>query len=457
MYEHEIQSSGFVVPERKLTKLLAPGTTEIQSNAINDSIKYYRLHPLQESFGIDSETEESCQSLYYKSLELMRGSILDNNHGPTWKNNSVPVSGKKCCCHSVWCPSCFSIMYHDKVLDKFNPFDWKKTRQLTLTVNPDLFDSGSAAIMYIRENRTTGEFIRRLKRGVKTKVGNKWIEKYKPVKISRWAWFLEWHANGFPHYHIFIETPVAGSAGMIGADFIRDSWGLSTWVNESYFKNEEHFSNLTGYYAHKGYFDKGKKHQGILPDEIKENVKSRIKRYGSSPENLAEKLKNAREKKAKLKEDQNFKEVEMFFTNIRNEASPGALDQVIEDTKEIRRKLIKNFNGDKEKRRLDYSLLLASCGQKTFVSLDLGEYRLYAEVSIKYEDWKNKFSGEFVNGRGRVNRLNLEEINYVLKCVTRVTGLDKYQNIKAYCLKRCEDMEKFKRWQQYAVDLARNH
>ena len=442
MFVNKIHEIGCVVPERA-PKRLDSGTISMLLNGEADGNKRYLLYSSKESFEKAYDTEEYRHSLNYKSLEHLQAPILDKISNQTWKDSSdieIPVAGRKCCCHSVWCPTCFRYLYLDKIKKTFAPYDWRFTRQVVLTIDPANFPSPVEALTHIRQKRSVGEFVRRLRHGVREKIGKEWRWKYKPIKIVRWAWFLEWHSNGFPHFHVFLMLDKEGKSGMIGNDFLRDSWSLSSWVREEYFHSEKHFKTLTGYYADKGYFEKDKKHQGILPDVIMDNIKGKIKRYGSSEQ------KEKKKKSENINLEHNYCVCIAFFKNkanqnkIKNKVTPSTV------INSIATGLADSFQNDINDRSIQYRVILEKCGSKTMIELDLRNYRLLAECNIPYDQWKSKAEGEFVNGRGIIRKLNLLEITDLLSSVTRVIYIKEYMDIHDYCLERSKEIQDKEFW-----------
>ena len=94
-----------------------------------------------------------------------------------------------------------------------------------------------------------------------------------------WVVCLEWHRNGFPHWHLTIDVTVQGKRGMIGGDNLRQYWPIGG-VRETPIKSKAHWYHLTGYFKKHGYFEKKKAHQGMLPKWAKEGTK-RIRRSDS--------------------------------------------------------------------------------------------------------------------------------------------------------------------------------
>lgn len=396
----------------------------------------------QHQHSVDKKNIQQQINFQNEKVAFALAPILAFKSDQQWINeiSVIPVAGKKCSCKSVWCPVCFRSRFHDRIVETFSKYDWQATRQVILTVDPALYESPSAAFAEIRERRLVGEFIRRLRHGVKVKVGSNWIWKYKPVEILRWAWFLEWHKNGYPHYHVFIQTPQRGSAGMIGGGFLRDSWKIAKIVKETYFRNESHFQEMTGYYANKGYFEKGKEYQGRLPEDILNNVKGKIKRMNSSEkgyrdkrelreteENIETEDNIKREENRELTkeqiEEQNFQECVTFFDEQKGWSISDEEKQEFVTDLENR---INQADTVTEKHEVNYRAMIANCGAMTYVELDVAEHHINAICNLPWKKWKERADGTDYSNKGYVNKLTRDEIFELLGSVVRVTSITKY-------------------------------
>jgi hypothetical protein len=201
------------------------------------------------------------------------GSILVNNReisrtesSAGWKDCNYDVIGRKAKCGHVWCPVCGArqIKKANRVLIGF---DWKKTRQVVLTFERRRYPGGGeSAFNHVSEHKLISEFIRSLKK--------------QGVSIIKFKWFLEWHRDGYPHWHIFIEVENEGVAGMIGHVRLRKAW-LCGAVRESFYRTEYHWKRMIGYFMKTGYMEKDKKHQSVLPAWGMKS-KKKIRRHGGS-------------------------------------------------------------------------------------------------------------------------------------------------------------------------------
>ena len=182
------------------------------------------------------------------------------------KADDIELTGQKCACGSVWCSNCFVRRRAPQIAERLREFDWRSTRHVILTVDPKQFKNGQEA----HENVTSHKMIAQLLHNLKRTKG---------VLVRDWVWCLEWHRNGFPHWHLTIDVTVQGKRGMIGGDNLRQYWPIGA-VRESPIKSKAHWHHFTGYFKKHGYFEKKKAHQGMLPKWAREGTK-RIQRSNS--------------------------------------------------------------------------------------------------------------------------------------------------------------------------------
>lgn len=185
----------------------------------------------------------------------------------------------RCSCHSVWCQKCFRKHFAPKQSMRMQRMNWRRVRMITLTLNPANWVDGEDAYMWYKLHKPVGRFIENLKRA--------------GIVITDWTCNMEWHDNGFPHWHLLIEVDKPGKAGMIGQELLHKlwSWGDENHrIHEWFFKSEERFKKFTGYFAKTGYLQKDKQHQMILPswangqgwEGMKINRFSSMRRPGAS-------------------------------------------------------------------------------------------------------------------------------------------------------------------------------
>lgn len=284
-------------------------------------------------------------------------------------------------------------------MDELAGFDWRRTRFITLTVNPSLFSSGKQAHEWINTHKAIPGLIRNIGRGKREKhKDGLWIWKYRPQKITKWKWFLEWHKNGFPHYHLFVEVEDEGRAGMIGQEALHHYWlgchdQESSRVHETFIKSAGSWRDLTGYFQKNGYFEKEKKHQGRLPKwalDLPPNNK--IRRSGSNC-------------KKKSDPDQS----EYFHKKSKCEVVDIKTGEIIRLEKAKR-----------EAKKRTYRAILKSCGEKTRVKINGNKGTVVAVVDVPYKDLRGKLPGKYHKGLGYAFHLTGKQARRLLKRVLHV-------------------------------------
>lgn len=143
---------------------------------------------------------------------------------------------------------------------------------VTLTLNPAGWVDGEDAYNWYKNEKPIGRFIENLGRA--------------GVKVTDWTCNMEWHDNGYPHWHLLIEVDKPGKAGMIGQELLHKLWSHSDTshrIHEYYFNSEERFKKFTGYFSKSGYLHKDKQHQVTLPAwaNSKEWAGVKINRFSS--------------------------------------------------------------------------------------------------------------------------------------------------------------------------------
>ena len=278
------------------------------------------------------------------------------------QKDQVQITGCKVSCSSVWCLECLKRKGASKrIAKRLAMLDWQSTRQVILTVDLKKFhNSGQAAYESLKESEAVSQFIHNLKRTAH-------------LKIKDCVWILEWHTDGAPHWHLFLETQ-KGKNGQIGNANLLKHWkhGL---VFERYIKSENHWNKFTQYFGVNGYFDpktrcesKNKNHQLTLP-EWAMNVTYRIRKTGSMTGKnnpAAEEIKNGCD--------------EERTESNKPDAPPKT-----------------------------YKQILGSCGQSTLCQIWRGSnHQIWKKIPIPYQEFK-KFPGEYVPHTGYVTQMKLNE------------------------------------------------
>ena len=274
--------------------------------------------------------------------------------------DDVDIVGFKDSCSSVWCSDCFVSKGGSKRFsNRLAQLDYKATRQAVLTVDPKQFDNDpEKAFKHLQAVKAIPQFIHNLKRTEK-------------IKVVDWVWVLEWHTNGFPHWHLFIQTE-RGKKGMIGNKALLKQWRYGL-VLESYVHSEKHWRAFTDYFGNHGYFDprkspdkKDKTHQLALPDWAKKQ-RPTIRKTGSMVKKTDE--------------------VEPTTQKLLEEESQN--NDVIEKTVILR----------------SYGEILNSCGQSTICKFRAGvKNEIWKKIKIPYWCFK-QYPGEYIKGIGYVLKL----------------------------------------------------
>jgi len=199
------------------------------------------------------------------SILVKKNIITRNGCCGGWKDVKVKVIGRRSRCKSNWCPLCGKRSVK-RFAGKLSELDWRSVRQTVLTIDRAKFTGPKDAYEYVSGGKKLSEYVKALRRS--------------GIDVRGYAWALEWHADGFPHWHVFIDVGKSGRRGMIGNELLLRAWSIGA-VRESYFKDERHFKKLTDYFDKNGYFERKKGHQSILPGwALRE--RSIIRRCGGS-------------------------------------------------------------------------------------------------------------------------------------------------------------------------------
>jgi len=124
---------------------------------------------------------------------------------------------------------------------------------------------------------------------------------------------------------------------MISLEMLLWAWSYGL-VREEYFRNEGHWKNIAGYFAEKGYFEKGKEYQTRLPDDVKENMNRRVRRITQYYNRLGKGLDE--EIKPDMTENEALKEVKKQS------------EQIVKD----------QIEGKEKKDFVGYNTIIGKCG-----------------------------------------------------------------------------------------------
>jgi len=279
--------------------------------------------------------------------------------------------------------------------------NWEHVRNVVVTVDPEKY-TGKEAWEQVNSHRAIAGLIRNIERGkkVKNEITGKWEVLFEPKKIKTWMWFLEWHENGRPHWHLLIEMEAKGRAGMIGGDRLRHYWHYGTWVHEDYIKSETHWKKLTGYFGNKGYFNpkKGshkdlKGHQVTLPKWAKDR-NTIMRRSGS-------KVVRKKSKKSNL-----VKLSEWFEKKGRGELIDKTTGEILRE-------------GKPKRERRTYRAILESCGAHTRIKIRSEKSFLDMEIDVPYKAIRG-MDGEYKKGLGYCFALSGETLKNWLNKIVKV-------------------------------------
>ena len=151
------------------------------------------------------------------------------------------------------------------LMNRLKKFDWGRVRHLILSLDPVRFGEGERGYKTVAEKRGIGELVRNLAR----------VEN---IDLIDWVAIIEWHDNGFPHWHVLTEVTKRGRAGMIDHRAIKKHWPFGVYVWEEPIKSEGHWKHMLGYFGSQGYFGESKGNQSKLP-EWAMNSDMHIKRW----------------------------------------------------------------------------------------------------------------------------------------------------------------------------------
>lgn len=355
----------------------------------------------------------------------------------------MPTSGilRKCRCRTVWCPTCWGVEVR-KHAEELRAFDWKRVREVVLTVDPKKFKDGREAFEYVTRNKLIAGLVRNLTRGMKErdKVTGEWLVCWDPVNVIKWKWFLEWHKDGFPHWHLFLETDKAGAAGMIGGARLRHYWPTGSWVYESYVKGPAHWKEITGYFGKNGYFNPaghkngtGKAHQGKLPEWA-------LLSYGS------------------------FRKIRRSCSSVQDAPGIGVYHSddlvLIEQWRAACKPLKKSKRlraPAQENEIIHYRMLIRRCGMRSKIRVWNRETYLAGVVAIPYADIKKRVKGEYIDGVGYSFKLSRADFEWIFQ-PTLILKIDEYRsgkNGRDEFTRRAERI--FEKWWSIGIWQARKH
>lgn len=148
-------------------------------------------------------------------------------------------------------------------MERLQGWDWRGVREMILTMDRDRFESAAIAWRVGRE---------RLSRVVQNVTKD---YERRGIAVLDYVRILEWHKDGFPHWHVLFHLDRHGAEGQINVQTVLDTWFRVCGGNLlGYIESEEHWRNKTGYWGKTGYFEKDKQHQVTLPEWMDMDTKA---------------------------------------------------------------------------------------------------------------------------------------------------------------------------------------
>lgn len=306
--------------------------------------------------------------------------------------NVQGVMFRKCSCNSSWCPVCGLPAIRERMAEIYKSWDHRHVRTYVLTVDRDLYESPIKAFFEIQREKELAEFMRRLKKRL--------IQH--GMKILDYIWILEWHADGFPHWHCLVLVNKKGKAGRIAQKVdLTELCGKARFVKEGYIHDQEHWAALAGYVAKHGYFGDGKKDQARLPSWALNLPKTgpgkiRIKRMERMRRDLRNGDRGRRERKAFTENEKRIiaRLDEIFGIAIEDEE--GGEFELIQAGKTT------------------WGECLKSCGAKTIMTVQNKVFNLTVIIGVAYREIK-EMGGEYNEGYGWVIPMDTDRILGLLR------------------------------------------
>lgn len=310
---------------------------------------------------------------------------------------------------------CGSSWHHDGCdqrwikgeLPHLTSFDWSRTRHIVLTVDPGKFSSAQKSYQHVKDKRLISELIRKLKRGTKYKVGKAWVWKHKPITITHWRCYQEWHLDGRPHWHLLIEVKNIGWRSRIGSDRLSELWTPGRWVYETYFKSPEHWRNMVGDFQKSGYWHSEKEHQGTLP-EWSMNIPGLIIRRSTG-------------KRIGTPQDRDA------FDDYCKKALQENIDLA---TGEI----LSGFKFKDNRGKLTYKQRFAECKKRSWIKISFAKGFIEGIFNIPYREVLARWKGSYIKKLGYIFRGSMEEVKEFLKRREKILKYDvKLPGLHKYC------------------------
>jgi hypothetical protein len=314
----------------------------------------------------------------------------------SYEEEPLSVMFRKHSCNTSWCPICGLRRLQAILLEVFQTWDWKSVRSYVLTVDRGLYSSPYEAYLQIQRAKELAEFQRRVRK--------KLLQE--GLKILDYFWLLEWHKDGYPHWHFYVLVNKRGKAGRINPKInLTEAWGRAKFVKEGFIQSYGHWKRTLGYVAKHGYFVDGKKEQAELPAWAKESPysgphKLRIKRFERMRTDLRNGAERAKKGEKGITKEQVMQILRTFEGSVYDDES-GEWERP--------------YYGKEE----TWKEKLSSCGAKSFMTLNHSLFFLTVRIDFPYQKVK-KMTGEYRQGEGYFADLSVNQVLDLLKLYDEV-------------------------------------
>jgi hypothetical protein len=367
-------------PESEPVLLLPPPVAELK-------LLPEKAQSLESGRGGDNQEEEEVidRDLIQECLDV-------------YPDKPVKTLFRKCSCGTSWCPVCGRRRLQAMLLEKYRSWDWRRVRSFVLTIDRALYSSPLEAYLRIQRDKELAEFLKRLKRKLR-KEGLDILDSF---------WVMEWHKDGFPHWHFYVLVNKKGRAGRINKKVnLTEAWGRAKHVQEGYIKDLAHWRATVGYAAKHGYFPDGKKEQAALPGWVRDLPYKgpdpfRIKRFERSHKPAGKTRKTGNEKPATMAQ---VMQLIGEFNGSMYCPESGEWEEP--------------FNGE----CLTWAEKLDSCGAKCLMTINNAVLLLTVQLKFPYQAVR-KMDGEYEEGEGYYVSLSPRKIMALLKLADRLDAFN---------------------------------
>jgi len=303
-------------------------------------------------------------------------------------------------CGSVWHEGECSKDWINKEKFKLSQLDWRRLRHVVLTTDPGMFDNPKEAYEYFRKHRSVANLIWNLRRGKKVRHGKNWIQKYKPVKISKYRWYLEWYRSGYFHIHVLIEVDKQGRHGMIGQEMIHHYWNLGKIIFENPIKDQRHWFRMMGDFQKTGYIHMDKDHQGRLPDWALDIPGYKIRRSSGQRKTPAE------------------------WRDPWDEYCKRALQEVVDP---LTGEILANLKLPRVRSNMTYRERHKGCCQKVWARITTSMGVIDGIFDIPWLDIFKAYKGNFLKGLGFIFHGSIDDVNIFLSKSKRIIAIKEFR------------------------------